>query len=248
MENNRQSSTVRSYISAIKAVLQEDGVIIDQDNYLLTSLTKACKYKNDQVRIRLPITKGMLNILLDELTDHFDSKGQVYLKMLYRAMLAVGYYGLLRVGEMASGEHLVKAVDAHVADNKRKIMFKLQTSKTHWTDKKPQEIKISSTENMASDQYCPYQILREYMKARPKCTNASEPLFLFVDKSPIHPDQLRRILKQMLKYAGFSEELYNVHSLRIGRSSDLYHKCHISILDLKKIGRWHSNSVFTYLS
>ena len=44
VESNKKSSTIRSYISAIKAVLREDNVIINEDKYLLSSLTKACKY------------------------------------------------------------------------------------------------------------------------------------------------------------------------------------------------------------
>ena len=55
IDNHRQSSTIRSYISAIKAVLQDDGIILDQDQALLTSLTRACRLQNDRVRTRLPI-------------------------------------------------------------------------------------------------------------------------------------------------------------------------------------------------
>ena len=36
---NRKSTTIKSYISAIKKVLREDGVILNQDEYLLRSLT-----------------------------------------------------------------------------------------------------------------------------------------------------------------------------------------------------------------
>ena len=40
---------------------------------------------------------------------------------------------------------------------------------------------------------------------------------------------------------------YNVHSLRIGRVSDLLKNQKISIGVLKKIGRWKSNIVYSYL-
>ena len=49
MEQNRQSATIKSYVSAIKAILREDGIILSEDTYLLTSLTKACRLKNDVV-------------------------------------------------------------------------------------------------------------------------------------------------------------------------------------------------------
>ena len=43
IENKRKSSTIRSYISAIRAVLANDGVTLNDDKVLLMSLTQACK-------------------------------------------------------------------------------------------------------------------------------------------------------------------------------------------------------------
>ena len=60
IENNRKSTTIRSYISAIKSVLQKDGVELNQDQFLLTSLTRACKLKNDRVQTKLPIRMRLL--------------------------------------------------------------------------------------------------------------------------------------------------------------------------------------------
>ena len=60
-------------------------------------------------------------------------------------MISTSYFGLLRVGEITSGDHPVLATDVHIAANKRKIMFVLHTSKTHWKNMKPQMIKITSS-------------------------------------------------------------------------------------------------------
>ena len=59
IDNNKQSSTVKSYISALRAVLKEDGKKLDEDLFLVTSLTRACKFVNDRVRTRLPVQKGL---------------------------------------------------------------------------------------------------------------------------------------------------------------------------------------------
>ena len=64
VNTKRKSQTIRSYISAIKAVLLDGGIGIDEDTYLLTSLTKACRFKNDHVIARLPIQKKLLGMLL----------------------------------------------------------------------------------------------------------------------------------------------------------------------------------------
>ena len=42
VSNNRKSATIKSYISAIRSVLADDGIILNEDKVLLTSITKAC--------------------------------------------------------------------------------------------------------------------------------------------------------------------------------------------------------------
>ena len=50
IDSKKQSSTVKSYISAIRATLQEIGVKLNEDQTLITSLTKACRLVNDQIK------------------------------------------------------------------------------------------------------------------------------------------------------------------------------------------------------
>ena len=144
VEMDRKASTIKSYISAIKAVLRSDDQEIHEDIYLLNSLTRASRFRNHTVKTRFPIRKGLLRLLLDSADKIFSQ--QPYLKHLHKAILVMGYFGLLRVGEMTLGNHVIKAKDVHVGKNKNKLMFVLHTSKTHWTDVKPQVIKISSTD------------------------------------------------------------------------------------------------------
>ena len=49
IEKKRKASTIKSYISAIKAILREDGFKLNVDEYLLKSMTRACTYKNDKI-------------------------------------------------------------------------------------------------------------------------------------------------------------------------------------------------------
>ena len=48
---------VRNYISPIRAVLKNNGVKLKEDQFLISSLTSACKLKNDQIKTKLPIKK-----------------------------------------------------------------------------------------------------------------------------------------------------------------------------------------------
>ena len=50
ISEEKQSSTICSYLSAIRAVLKIDGIKLKEDLFLVNSLTRACKLQNDRVR------------------------------------------------------------------------------------------------------------------------------------------------------------------------------------------------------
>ena len=61
-----QSSTLKSYVSAIKAVLKGDGYLWDDGKLILGAIIRGCRMKNDEIRIRLPIQIQLLEMLLFE--------------------------------------------------------------------------------------------------------------------------------------------------------------------------------------
>ena len=73
-----------------------------------------------------------------------------------------------------------------------------------------------------------------------------EELFVFVDHSPVRPRHVRTLLRVLLKRIGLNEKLYDTHSLRIGRATDLM-KQGKTIEEIKRMGRWKSNAVYRYL-
>ena len=253
IHNKKQSSTVKSYLSAIRAVLQDDGIRLNEDLFLISSLTKACKYTNDRIRTRLPLQKSMLKAVLKLVETHFNQTNQPYFKILYKTIFSTMYFGLLRISEVAKG-HPVLARDVNVGTNKKKLLLILRTSKTHWLGSKPQLVKISATKSSHINEVeciedscpCPYELLREYSRRRGPYISNNDPFFVFSDGSPIKPSQVRACLKLMLKQAGYNHKLYGTHSWRIGRSCDLL-KYGLSVESIKKLGCWKSNSVFRYL-
>ena len=64
IHNGKKSSTVRSYVSAVKAVLLDIDIELNYNQFLIQSLTRACRLINDQVCTRLPIYKAMLHLIL----------------------------------------------------------------------------------------------------------------------------------------------------------------------------------------
>ena len=266
IDSQKQSQTVRSYISAIRAILQENNIVLNEDIFLLSSLTRACKLTNDKINVRLPIHKGMLCILLQTISKKFLDSNQPYLSLLYKTLFLTVYYGLFRVSELTSScsNHAVKAKDVQIGFNKKKIMFILQSSKTHGEDAKPQIIKIASEENEKAFKHkkksnankaeysntlklpCPYSYLRDYALMHIPFSSDHEQFFIFRDGSPVSANNFQSCLKSSLKLVGFDSELYSLHSLRSGRAEDLL-KLGLSIETIKKIGRWKSNAVFKYL-
>ena len=256
IQKKKQSTTIKSYISAIKAVLKMHKIRIREDEYLLASLTRACKLKNDRLRIRLPIQKGMLCILLKQIDKHFlETMNQPYLADMYKALISTMYFGLFRISEMTSGTHPVLAHDVFVGENKDKFLLILRSSKTHDKSMPLQMVKISSspTNNSQHDQKddrprlpCPYDLLDIYSKRRGCFCSMSEPFFIFADGSPVKPQHLSSCLKMMIRQAGFDASLFGSHSLRIGRTCDLF-KLGLSVETIKKIGHWRSNAILRYL-
>ena len=84
INDGKKSTTIKSYISAIKAVLFELDEPMNENTALLRALTKACTLQNDQVKARLPIRKLLLTSILQNLPDSFQSP-QEYLTILYCA-------------------------------------------------------------------------------------------------------------------------------------------------------------------
>ena len=48
-EKHFKSQSIKSYISAIRGVLRDDGVELNENKFLLSALISACKLKNDTV-------------------------------------------------------------------------------------------------------------------------------------------------------------------------------------------------------
>ena len=149
---------------------------------------------------------------------------------------------------------MILAKNVHVGINKNKILFILVSSKTHIKGDKQQLVKITSKplDNMIKPKSftkkwtCPFKLIKDYIASSPHAINASEQFFVFADRMPVKMAQVRRIFNQTVEMAGLHKHAYTFHGLRTGRASCLL-KLGLSVETIKKIGRWRSNSVFTYL-
>ena len=204
INKNRKSNTIKSYISAIKALLLNIGVELNQDQVLLTALTRACKINNDRVATKIPIRKELLSLLISKLDKlYLDENPQQYLATLYKALFCTAYYGLFRINELTKSQHVIRAIDVHIATNKEKLMFVLHSSKTHMPGGKPQIIKLSATahnnNHFVDRTTCPFQHLQEFLKLRRRRACNEEQFFIFSDRSPVLARHVSQLLALLLK-------------------------------------------------
>ena len=254
IDRGLQSQSIKTYVSGIKRILSNDGYIWDENKLLLGSLFRATKLINDSVKTRLPIQHGLLELILFELERVYGLKSQYYLELLYKAIFVLGYYGLMRAGELMktdAADHTIKARNIHIASNKEKLLIILYSSKTHNKINIPQKIKITSNtqESFTNCQrhFCPFTVIRQYIAQRgTKICTSDENFFVFKDKSPVTASGTRIVLQTILKNLGLNETLYGLHSFRIGRCTDLM-KYNYSISEIKRMARLRSNVVFKYM-
>ena len=249
VDQGAQSSTVKSYVSAIKKTLVNDKYKWDDSKIILSSITKACKIMNDKIYKHLPIHCGLLELLLFELKRILST--QPYLETLYVALFSLAYYGLFRVGELCQSDHIVKAANIHQAINKEKILVILYSLKMHGEESYPQEVKITSNRSEGSGAYfhrhcCPFVLLKKYITIRGNFQSQSEQFFVFSDGSPAKLEHARKILKTGLQNMGLDISLYGFHSFCVGRSTDLI-KYGYTVEQVQRMGRWKSNVVYKYI-
>ena len=248
-----QSSTIRSYISAIKSILIADDYNWSDEEAHFNSIINSCRNINDVMKNRLPIQNGLLDLILFETERRFIN--QHYLEVTYKAFFSLAHYGMFRVGELAQGTHTLRAKDVHVATNtkKRKMKMILYSSKTHGKNNRPQSVKIEGNVHLTAEKnskktcYCPYACLSEFLVLRGDYLELDDQLFVFSDgNTPVKPRHVRKVLKEILKSMGLDNTLYDMHSFRIGRATDMF-KFGYPVETIKKWGRWTSNAVYKYL-
>ena len=211
IQNNRKSSTIKSYISAIKAVLYNGGVKLSEDSTLFASLTRACHLKNDVVHAKIPMS--LIRLLIKALAEKYEV--QPRLLILYKALILTTYFGMFRIGELTSSPHIIKAHDIHIGIDKPKLMFILHTSKTHYKGDHPQIIKISSTGNLIGET-CPFKALTDYLKICKHYKSDTEQFFVFIDRSLVSSQHYRRLLKDLILCNNLDPSCYGAHGMHAG--------------------------------
>ena len=135
----------------------------------------------------------MLRLILKKVRELYSD--QPYLTKLYEAVFVSGYFGLLRVGEIVQGPHVIHVKDVHIGQNKNKILFILRSSKTHSKGNNPQFVKLTGYKearkgNKTTETYhdrwdtgtrimCPFTCRKSFISCRAKAITVNEQFFVF---------------------------------------------------------------------
>ena len=139
---------------------------------------------------------------------------------------------------------MVKSADVFIGTNKQKLLFILQSSKTHNKGSKPQKIKISSSSQAKTvNTHCPFELIRKFIKVRCKQVDSVEQFFIFRDRSDVKPNHFRCVLRSILKRIGLNPSLYGSHGFPAGRSKDLFQMG----LSVESIKNWDDGDPMLYI-
>ena len=169
---------------------------------------------------RFPIRCGLLELILFKVRHRF-AADQAYLCILYMTLKAIGYYGLMQLGELTKSNHVMKACNVYLGENKDKLLIVLFSSKTHHEGSRPQQIKITANAAEKSGMYrkknfCPLTLISAYLQVRGKYLNYDEQFFIFRDGMPVSAKGARDMLRKIIRDMGLDDQKYSMHSLRIG--------------------------------
>ena len=186
---------------------------------------------------RLPITLIMLGQLGSALNFTVDSH---YHRVLVHSMFMVGFFGLMRIGELTQTKHKLVPLHLHQLTLFQDKAIVRITHFKHNHKLKPVDIPLVS--NPIAD-ICPLRSLLRYLAVR---GNSPGPLFAFPGMVPVPRDFFTSHLQQALSFCGFHPDKYKSHSLRIGGASYLA-ELGYSDAQIRLMGRWSSNAFIQYI-
>ena len=235
---NYKHSTIVSNLSAIshyhKINLMPDPVSSYPTVKLLSGVRNSQVVKPDQ---RLPITRTLLLGLVTALTACAPTQ---YDAVLYHSMYTVMYYACLRASEVLqtdTPQHIITIENFTITTNSLNATIHLNSYK-HAAH---QSADILLTATSAID--CPIQATQKYLQLRPPTAG---PLFISQHKQPVLRPAFLHTLTACLRYLNIAPDSYNIHSFRIGRTTDMAQQ-NVPHDAIQRIGRWKSNAYLKYI-
>jgi integrase len=241
-----QSSTIRSYLSAIRLFriqagfkdpfLDSHGTVFPQIGMILRGTRRVCP---NGVQQRKPLTLDILIKLTDELRKGVFNP---YIDSLMLTALTTAFWGFCRSGELFPN-HFSPHLNITIADvtlDDDLAVIHLKASKTD-VERRGVDIRLFRTRTAV----CAVTSLRRFLLLRP-INRSDTPLFCSPNGQPFTRRTFVSNLKHLLVRAGISPTSYSGHSLRIGAATSA---AAAGIPDhlIQVLGRWSSLSYLRYI-
>ena len=230
-------TTIRAYLSAISKFHKPRNLPDHTQSHLVTQALLGIKnLKQDTGEKLLPITKVILHKLVDNIRFLTSCD---FTRCLVKALFLTMFHLCLRVSEVAvcsDNKHSLDIQQVKELDGGFEIQF---ISYKHSADSKPKVL----LQPQKQTNYCPVVALREYIKVRGQSIG---PLFKDAQNKPVTRHCLLKHLRSSLELAGFDPKLFNTHSFRSGRATQLAAD-NVNDKTIKETGRWKSSAYLQYI-
>ena len=230
-------SHARTTLAAIAWFHKIENLRDTTKSFIVTRLLYAIRKGKVLARGKQPITRDLLYKILDLPASTQDK----YQRIMLRAVFLLAYHACLRIGELChSGSltHTIMAEEIYLETQApQRFIVRMKTFKL---SKGPKTIAVP----MGRDPlYCPVRALQMYLQMRP---NVGGPLFLTSSGKPLERRVVSRVIKESVHRLGLNSDMYDTHSLRVGRATDLAQQ---GVPDhvIRETGRWNSNAYQKYL-
>ena len=140
---------------------------------------------------------------------------------MFSALLAVGFHGLFRPGELTYSQHSIIVDNVHVsASSIVVVLLTSEANRMHIAQR------VVIDKHCSIDKhFCPVELLQNFLTVR---LWAVGPHFVKLDGSPVFAKDVTNILTQLALFLNLPHNLIKRHSLTIGRSNHLLYKvCHM---------------------
>ncbi len=227
-------SSIRGHLSAISYHIQLKTNYDPTKSFAISRLLKTYSKKSIPKITRKPIDHTILSKLIISLNN---SPLPTYYKLSYVNIFSFMYHAALRVSEVSrtsSPQHdlLYKCVQFEKRTSILKITF---ISYKHSHNEFPTIVTLC-------DSTLTHSIL-QYLHLR----GAKQGYFFcHPDATPFTRIEIVNTLKHHLSTSNYNSDLYNSHSFRIGKATDMALEGR-SEIEIKQLGRWKSNAYKSYL-
>lgn len=234
-----RSSTMRSHMSAISFFHRLHGVHGPSGSFLVSKLLISYAKQDTPSFHRGPITLSVLGEIVSQLKWVTSSK---YDHLLYYSVFTLMYHAALRISEvcvMPSSNHTLQAMHISLVRMSHKTHLRVSFPSYKHSRGTPAPLVVAPCKTGP----CAIEAYRKYMHVRGP---SKGPAFCKYSGKPLRRTDVVHALEKSLQRAGLVRCMFNTHSFRIGKATDMA-KDGSSHAQIALAGRWRSNAYLAYI-